>query len=104
MTLLSGYRTPDGLRRIGTFRLTVWLKKRGCRNSAAVAQKAVDAANSQRTVLATQVLGSALVTKLAAEITAIDHELVELDTQITEGFTRHESAAMLLSLPVRGWR
>ncbi len=99
LTLLSGYPTPDGLRRIGTSRLTVWLKKRRCRNSAAVAQKAVDAASSQRTRLATQTIGSTLVTKLAAEITVIDHELVDLDAQITERFTRHESAEVLLSLP-----
>jgi hypothetical protein len=63
---------------------TAWLKKRGCRNSAAVAQKAVDAANSQPTMLATQTMGSALATKLAAEIAIIDHELVDLDAQITE--------------------
>ena len=40
-----------------------------------------------------------MVTKLAAEITAIDHELADLDSQITERFTRHESAEVLLSLP-----
>ncbi|MDV6278605.1 hypothetical protein R3Q06_35020 [Rhodococcus erythropolis] len=39
------------------------------------------------------------MTKLAAEITAIDHELADLDAQITERFTRHESADVLLSLP-----
>ncbi|WP_094275467.1 IS110 family transposase [Rhodococcus sp. OK302] len=99
LTLLSGYLTPDGLRRIGIVRLTAWLKNRGCRNSAAVAQKAVDAAGAQRTVLATQATGSVLVTKLAAEITVIDHELADLDAQITERFTRHESAEVLLSLP-----
>lgn len=102
LTLLSGYQTPDGLRRIGNSRLTVWLKNRGCRNSAAVAQKAVDAASAQRTRPATQTVGSTLVTKLAAEITVIDHELVDLDAQITERFTRHESAEVLLSLPEFG--
>lgn len=99
LTLLSGYPTPDGLRRLGTSRLTAWLKKRRCRNSAAVAQKAVDAAGAQHTALATQAMGSALVTKLAAGITVIDHELADLDAQITERFTRHESAEVLLSLP-----
>ena len=59
LTLLSGYPTPDGLRRIGTTRLTAWLKKRRCRNSAAVAQKAVDAAGAPHTALATQAMGSA---------------------------------------------
>lgn len=99
LTLLSGYQTPDGLRRIGVAKLATWLKKRGCRNSAAVAQKAIDAANAQSTMLATQAMGSALVTKLAAEITVIDHELVELDAQITERFHHHDSSEVLLSLP-----
>lgn len=51
------------------------------------------------TMLATQTMGSALATKLAAEIAIIDHELVDLDAQITKRFTRHESADVLLSLP-----
>ena len=42
LTLLSGYQTPDGLRRIGVTRLAAWLRKRGCRNSASVARAAVD--------------------------------------------------------------
>lgn len=50
-------------------------------------------------MLATQAMGSVLVTKLAAEITVIDHELVDLEAQITERFTRHESTEVLLSLP-----
>jgi transposase len=37
LTLLSRYATPGSLRRIGTTRLTVWLRSQGCRNSAAVA-------------------------------------------------------------------
>ncbi|MFI7743752.1 IS110 family transposase [Kocuria rhizosphaericola] len=99
LTLLSGYQTPQGLRRIGVTRLTAWLKSRGCRNSASVAQTAVDAANTQHTSLATQSVGSALVAKLAAEITAIDADLSELDHQITERFHQHESAEVLLSVP-----
>jgi transposase len=99
LTLLSGYQTPQGLRRIGVTRLTAWLKSRGCRNSASVAQAAVDAAAAQHTSLPTQSMGSALVAKLAAEITAIDEDLAGLDREITDRFHQHEAAEVLLSMP-----
>ncbi|STX04983.1 IS110 family transposase [Kocuria rosea] len=99
LTLLSGYQTPQGLRRIGVSRLTAWLKSRGCRNSDTVAQAAVEAAAAQHTTIPTQSVGSALVAKLAAEITAIDQELAELDREITDRFQQHESAEVLLSVP-----
>ena len=99
LTLLSTYQTPDGLRRIGAARLAAWLKKRGCRNSASVAQKAIDAANEQHTTLPSQPMGSSLVVGLAAQITSIDHELADLDAQIIERFHQHESADVLLSMP-----
>ncbi|MFI7744901.1 IS110 family transposase [Kocuria rhizosphaericola] len=99
LTLLSGYETPQGLRRIGVTRLTAWLRNRGCRNSAAVAQAAVAAAATQHTTIPSQSVGAAIVTKLAAEITAIDADLAELDHQITERFHQHESAEVLLSMP-----
>lgn len=66
MILLGGYQTPEGIRRVGLTRLAGWLRKRGCRNSATMAEKALTAANSQHTVLPTQTTGSALVVRLAA--------------------------------------
>lgn len=99
LTLLSRYTTPDSLRRVGVTRLTAWLKGRGCRNSAKVAQAAVDAAHAQHTSLASEAVGSALVTKLAARVTAIDEELAGIDAQIAEHYARHEDAEILLSLP-----
>lgn len=99
LTLLSGYQNPESIRRVGPTRLTEWLKKRGCRNSAAVAQAAVTAAAEQYTTLATQALGSELVATLAAQITTIDAELDQIDAQLTERFQRHENAKILLSLP-----
>jgi hypothetical protein len=39
LILLSGYQTPDTIRRVGTTRLTAWLKKRGCRGSANVVRQ-----------------------------------------------------------------
>ncbi|MGV7990916.1 IS110 family transposase [Mycobacterium kansasii] len=99
LTLLSGYQTPDSLRRIGAARLTAWLKARGCRNSAAVAQAAVDAAHAQRSTLPTQTIGAMLVARLAAEISAIDDELKRIETEITDRFERHRSAEILTSMP-----
>jgi transposase len=99
LTLLSEYQTPDRLRRLGATRLAAWLRKRGCRNSAAVAAAAVDAAHQQFTTLPAEPIGSTLVIRLAAEISAIDRDLVELDAQLTDRFRQHEAAEILLSVP-----
>jgi transposase len=99
LILLSGYQTAEALRRIGVTRLTAWLKKRGCRGSAGVAAKALDAANAQHTVLATEAVGAALVARLAAQITTIDAEIAQLDIDIRERFAQHDDAAILLSMP-----
>ena len=66
LILLSGYQTPEAIRRIGATRLAAWLKKRGCRGSATSPRKALDAANAQRTVLPAEAVGSQLVAQLAA--------------------------------------
>ncbi|MFE7630121.1 IS110 family transposase, partial [Kocuria sp. NPDC057446] len=55
-------------------RLTAWLKSRDCRNSASVAQAAVEAAAAQHTSLPTQSVGCALVAKLAAAISAVNDD------------------------------
>ena len=99
LTLISTYQTPSGLRRFGAARLAAWLKKRGCRNSAAVAQKAVNAAREQVSMLPTEIVGATLVSRLAAKITAIDAELVEIDQRITSRFNEHENAEILQSMP-----
>jgi transposase len=99
LILLGGYQTPEGIRRIGLTRLTGWLRKRGCRNSAKMAEKAVMAANSQHTVLPTQTTGSALVVRLAEQICTLDAEIADVDAQITELFRQHDSADVLLTMP-----
>ncbi len=99
LVLLSHYATPESIRRIGVTRLAAWLKARGCRNSAGVAKAAVDAAHTQATTLPAQAVGSALVTKLAAKIAAIDEDLAGIDAEITEQLAKHHSAANLISMP-----
>ncbi len=99
LTLLSHYATPDSLRRIGVTRLAAWLKARGCRNSARVAQLAVDAARSQTTTLSAQTTGAPLVAKLAARIAEIDTDLTKIDAQITDQVSRDDKAQLLLTMP-----
>ncbi len=99
LVLLSHYATPESIRRIGVTRLTAWLKARGCRNSAGIAKAAVDAAHTQTTTLPAQHVGSALVTKLAAKIAAIDDDLASIDAEITQQLAKHHSATNLLSMP-----
>lgn len=48
LILVAGFQTPEAIRHAGTTRLAAWLKKRRCRGSAAVARRAVDAANAQQ--------------------------------------------------------
>ncbi len=99
LILLSGHQTPEGIRRTGLTRLAGWLRKRGCRNSAKMAEKALQAANSQHTVLPTQTTGSALVVRLAEQISALDADIAGVDAQITDLFRQHDSADVLLTMP-----
>jgi transposase len=99
LILLSGYQTPEAIRRIGPTKLAAWLKKRGCRGGANVARKAMDAANAQRTVLRTEAVAAQLVARLAEQIGAIDTEITRLDEQISDRFNQHRDAPILLSMP-----
>src|SRR5215472_14697453 len=104
LILVSGYQTPEAIRRVGATRLAAWLKKRGCRGSANVARKAVDAGNSQRSVLRSEAVAAHLVAQLAEQIATIDTEIARLDEQISERFEQHPDAPILLSMPGFGPR
>jgi transposase len=99
LILLSGYQTPDGLRRSGTTRLAAWLRKRKARNADAVAATALEAAHAQHTMVPGQDLGAAMVARLAEEVMALDTEIGDTDAMIEERFRRHRHAEIILSLP-----
>ena len=99
LILVSGYQTPETIRRIGVTRLAAWLKKCGCRGSSSVAQKAVDAANAQHIALPAETVAAQLVAQLAEQIATIDTEIARLDEQISERFDQHSDAPILLSMP-----
>jgi Transposase len=68
LMLLTGYQTPDGLRRVGTARLAAWLRKRKARNASGVAAAAIEAANAQHTIVPGQHLAATVVARLAKEV------------------------------------
>jgi len=99
LILLTGYQTPDGLRRTGAARLAAWLRKRKAYNASAVAATALEAANSQHTMVPGQDLAAVMVARLAEEVMALDTEIGNTDAMIEERFRRHRHAEIILSMP-----
>jgi transposase len=99
LILLTGYQTPDGLRRAGLARLAAWLRKGKARNADVVAATAIEAANAQHTIVPAQQLAAAMVARLAKEVMALDTEIGDTDAMIEERFCRHRHAEIILSMP-----
>lgn len=99
LTLLTGYATPDRIRRIGQTRLTSWLRNRHVRGSAEVAARAAAAAKAQTITLPGQELAASILTELATAILALDDRLKALDAQIQTTFAEHPHAAIIQSMP-----
>jgi transposase len=99
LILLTGYQTPDGLRRAGTARLAAWLRKRKARNADMVATTAIEAANAQHSIVPGQQLAAAMVARLAEEVMSLDTEIAATETMIEERFRRHRHAKIILSMP-----
>lgn len=99
LVLLSGYATPEAIRRMGETRLSRWLRQRRVRGYAAVAARAVEAAKSQQTVLAGQDVAASIIAELASAILAQHERLKLLDQQIQDTFTQHPQAEVIESIP-----
>jgi len=99
LVLLTGYQTPDALRRLGQARLEAWLRHRKVRNAAAVAATAIEAANAQHTTLPGQRLAAAMVARLAKGVMALNEELAETDALIEGRFRQHKHAEIIMSMP-----
>jgi transposase len=99
LILLTGYQTPDALRRAGAARLVARLRKRKARNADALAATAVEAAQAQHTVVPGQDLAAAMVARLAGEVMNLDTEIGATETMIEERFRRHRHAEIILSMP-----
>jgi transposase len=99
LVLLTGYATPERIRRIGQTRLTGWLRTRNVRGSAEVAARAITAAKAQSVVLPGQELTASIIAELAGGILALDERVKALDAQIAETFAEHPQAAIIQSMP-----
>ena len=99
LVLLTGYATPEAIRRMGEARLSRWLRQRRVRGYADVAARAVAAAQSQHTVLVGQDVTASIVAELASTVLSQHERLKALDEQIQDTFAQHPQAAVIESMP-----
>jgi transposase len=99
LVLLTGYATPEAIRRMGEARLSRWLQQRRVRGYADVAARAVTAAQTQHTVLAGQDVAASIVAELAGTVLAQHQRLKLLDQQIQDAFAQHPHAEVIESMP-----
>lgn len=97
--LLSGYSTPQSIRRMGQARLARWLRQRRVRGYADVAARAVAAAHTQHAVLPGETVTATIVAELADALLAQPDRVKMLSTQIEDTFAQHPSAAVITSMP-----
>ncbi|WP_035696791.1 IS110 family transposase [Glycomyces tenuis] len=104
LTLLTGYQTPERIRRAGAARLAQWLHKRGVRIDRAelVAGTAVEAARAQLTELPGQATAARIVAELAQSLLDLDERIVRCDRDIRTTFSAHPQAVIIESLPGMG--
>ncbi len=99
LVLVSGYATPDRLRRVGRARLAAWLRARHVRSYAQLADRAVTAAGTQRIVVPGQEITAAIVSELASSVLALDARITDVDAQIAATFELHPQSASIVSMP-----
>ena len=102
LTLLTGYQTPQVIRRTGQSRLRAWLVKRKVRSADQIAAAALVAAKAQQTVVPGQDVAASIVADLATQLLAIGSRISELDNRITTTFRTHPQAEIIESLPGMG--
>jgi len=99
LILLTGYQTPEALRRAGPARLEAWLRKRKAYNATGVAATALAAADAQHAQIPGQQIAATVVARLAKEVMTLDTEIGNTDSMIEDRFRRHRHAETILSMP-----
>ncbi|MFD9420614.1 transposase [Streptomyces goshikiensis] len=102
LVLLTGYRTPAALRRIGRARLASWLTNHGLRAgniAKSAAEAAVTAAETQHTVVPGEKTAAKMVHTVAREVMVLDEEISELNALIEGRFREHPDAELITSMP-----
>jgi transposase len=99
LILLTGYQTPQGLRRMGAARLERWLRDRHAYNAGDIAARAIEAANAQHTTVIGQAVAASVVARLAQTVLDLNAELADVDAMIEATFQKHRLAGIITSMP-----
>ncbi|MGQ4489634.1 IS110 family transposase [Streptomyces sp. SAS_281] len=100
--MLTEYQTPTALRGIGCTRLAAWLGRRKVRKAEDVAERAVEAARAQATVLPGEDRAARQVSAVARQLLGVDEQIKETEREIREVFRKDERAAVIESMPGMG--
>jgi transposase len=99
LVLLTGYATPERIRRCGQARLARWLRARHVRDSSSVATRALTAAEAQPITLPGQDLAAEVIADMARDILTLDERVKALDARIAATFAHHPQAEIIVSMP-----
>ncbi|MGW0570244.1 IS110 family transposase [Streptomyces tauricus] len=102
LTLLTGYQTPAGLRRIGAKRLETWRRNRKVQRADQLAATALLAAEQQHTSLPGEKLTAQLVHTLAKEVMDLNQQVAKVDKLIEARFREHRDFEVITSMPGLG--
>ena len=100
--LLGRVATPASARRLGASRLARWLKARGIRRSAELAEKVVATAKAQHRELPATGAKGGLVSEMAVEVLRIRGRVVEIGERLEELLSARPEAEVVRSLPGMG--
>jgi transposase len=100
LILLTGFQTPDGIRRAGAETMAEYLRSGGAwaKGIPGMVDKALAAAAAQTIALPTETAVAPLIARLAAQLLDLDREIKDLDKQITATFEQHPHAAPITSV------
>lgn len=102
--LLARYVTPEEIRRAGRRRITEYLLRLGVRRCYAepLVDKAIAAAQAQRTVVPGQARMAEFAREFATEAVSARRRIGQLESQIRDDLDRHPDAALIASMPGMG--
>src|SRR6478735_9039702 len=104
LLLLTGFCTPEAIRRAGEQGLSAHLHDAGGQRVSipGIVHKALDAAHAQSVALPGEQTTAALVTRLARQLLDLHREIKDLDKLLATKFRSHPQAAIIESMPGMG--
>jgi transposase len=102
LVLVGRYQTPGAVRRSGRKRIEAYLKARGVRGAASLAEKALTAAKAQSVRLPAEGVAAAIVAELADEALALRERIARADEDLERRFFAHPLSGILASFPGMG--